>query len=159
VGDAPYDHIDAKTKIAVDGSIAFQIGDPVPLATADRLGIPYVSGDIILGTQRSGPTPTPVYDWATHSELFRALAASLDPLIAGIVTRDGNGAMTAAPVLWPNGVPGVYTATALSSAFPGAVDAYTVTYGSSPVIRTYTQPAVTRDGTGAVTTRPAVTVT
>jgi hypothetical protein len=37
------------------------------------------------------------------------------------------------------------------------VDAYTITYGS-PVTRTYTQAAVTRNANGAVTTRPAITV-
>lgn len=86
-----------------------------------------------------------------------ALAGNPDLLIAGVITRDANDAPTSAPVVWPNGQPGTYTATAVSTEFPGAVDAYTITYGS-PVTRTYTQPAVTRNANGAVTTRPAITV-
>jgi hypothetical protein len=61
-------------------------------------------------------------------------------------------------VIWPDGATGAYTATTVSTAFPGAVDAYTVTYVGSTT-KTVTQPAVTRDSTtGAVTTRPAMTV-
>ena len=86
-----------------------------------------------------------------------ALARTPDALIVGTVTRDANGAATTAPVVWPNGTPGTYTATTVSTAFPGAVDAYTITYGS-PVTRTYTQPAVTRNASGATISVPAVTV-
>ncbi len=86
-----------------------------------------------------------------------ALAGSPDLLIAGAVTRNANGAATSAPVQWPDTQPGTYTAISLSTAFPGAVDAYTITKGS-PVTQTFTQAAVTRNATGAVTTRPAITV-
>ena len=87
----------------------------------------------------------------------KQLARTPDLLIAGTITRNGDGAATSAPVVWPDGSPGTYTATTLSTAFPGAVDAYTITYGS-PVTRTYTQAAVTRDSSGAVTAAPAITV-
>lgn len=93
---------------------------------------------------------------ATYVPL-KTLALNPDLLISGPITRDGNGAATSAPVLWPDGTVGTYTADTVSSAFPGAVDAYHVTYGS-PASKTYTQPAVTRDATGAVTNRPALTV-
>ena len=93
---------------------------------------------------------------ATYAS-FANLARNPDLIIAGAVTRDANGAATSAAVVWPDGKPGTYTATTLSTAFPGAVDAYTVTYGS-PVIKTFTQPAVTRDATGAATNVPAITV-
>lgn len=89
--------------------------------------------------------------------LNKQLARTPDLLIAGTITRNGDGAATSAPVVWPDGSPGTYTATTLSTAFPGAVDAYTITYGS-PVTRTYTQAAVTRDSSGAVTAAPAITV-
>lgn len=88
---------------------------------------------------------------------LRLHAANLDALITGAITRDANGAATSAAVVWPDGTPGTYSATSVSTAFPGAVDAYTVTYGS-PAARTVTQPAVTRDASGAVTNRPAMTV-
>ena len=92
----------------------------------------------------------------TYVEMI-ALAGNPDLLIAGAITRDANDAATSAPVVWPDGTPGTYTATTVSTAFPGAVDAYTITYGS-PVTLTYTQPAVTRNSNGAVTIRPAITV-
>jgi hypothetical protein len=85
------------------------------------------------------------------------LARDPESIISGAITRDVNAAATSAAVVWPDGSPGTYTATTVSVAFPGAVDAYTVTYGS-PVTRTYTQPAVTRGATGAVTNRPALVV-
>lgn len=97
---------------------------------------------------------------ASKSETRKALAANLDAIVTGSVTRDSNGAATSAGVVWPDGGTGTYTATTVSTAFPGAVDAYTVTYippGGGTTV-TYTQPAVTRDSTGAVTDRPAITV-
>lgn len=90
--------------------------------------------------------------------LFLQLARTPEQIIVGAITRDANGAATGAAVVWPDGTPGIYTATTVSTAFPGAVDAYTITYGS-PVTATYTQAAVTRDPTtGAATTVPAITV-
>lgn len=85
------------------------------------------------------------------------IATNPDMLIAGAITRDSNGAATSAPVVWPDGVTGVYTGTP-SADFPGAVDSYTITYLGTPT-RTYTQPTVTRNASGAVTSRPAITVT
>lgn len=87
-------------------------------------------------------------------ESARQWAANPDSLIAGVIVRDANGAATSAPVVWPDGDTGVYTATTVSTAFPGAVDAYTITKDAL----TYTQPAMTRDANGAVTNRPAITV-
>jgi hypothetical protein len=86
-------------------------------------------------------------------------AATPDVMIAGAITRDPTtGAATSAAVVWPDGSTGTYTATVLSSTFPGAVDAYTVTYVGA-VTKTVTQTTVTRDSTtGAVTNRPAMTV-
>jgi hypothetical protein len=88
---------------------------------------------------------------------YKELARYPDMLFVGTITRDSNGAPTSAAVVWPDGAPGTYTADIVSEAFPGAVDAYHITYGS-PVSSTYTQPAVTRDGNGAITVRPALLV-
>jgi hypothetical protein len=86
------------------------------------------------------------------------IARNPDLIITGTITRDANGAATSAPVTWPDGTPGTYTADTVSTAFPGAVDAYHITYGSPPS-NTYTQPAITRDpATGAATNVPAITV-
>lgn len=91
-------------------------------------------------------------------EVYKQLARTPDVLISGTVTRDGNGAATSAPVVWPDGTAGTYTADTVSTVFPGAVDAYHITYGS-PVTKTYTQPAVTRDPASGVTTAvPAIVV-
>lgn len=80
-------------------------------------------------------------------------------LVAMRTPRDVNGAITSADVRWPDGSTGIFTTTTASSALLGALDAYTVTYVPpfGPT-RTVTQPAVTRDASGAVTAQPAITV-
>ena len=95
--------------------------------------------------------------YAPAQETYKQLARTPDLIIAGAVTRNADNAAVSAPVVWPDGTPGTYTATTLSAAFPGAVDAYNITYGS-PVTKTYTQPAVTRNADGAATAVPAIVV-
>ncbi|MDN4646457.1 hypothetical protein [Arthrobacter sp. PsM3] len=85
-----------------------------------------------------------------------ALAADPSLLFSGAVTRNGNGVPVSASVIWPDGVAGIYSGTA-STAFPTAVDAYTVTRAVTPT-KTYTQPAVTRDASGQISNRPPITV-
>jgi hypothetical protein len=88
------------------------------------------------------------------------LSAARDPesMFVGAVTVDSNGAYTSAPVVWPDGATGTYTGTA-STAFPDAVDSYTITHVLQGVTTTYTQSTVTRDAlTGKITNRPAITV-
>jgi hypothetical protein len=90
------------------------------------------------------------------------LAADPDQMATGTITRGTSlgvyGAATGFAVVWPDGATGVYAGTE-STTCPGAVDHYTVTYvpASGPT-KTYTQPTVTRDAGGAVTNRPAMTV-
>jgi hypothetical protein len=72
-------------------------------------------------------------------------------------TRNSDGAITTASIVWPDGTTGTYTADTLSAAFPGATDAWHATYNSVPA-KTATQPAVTRDGNGAVIAQPAITI-
>lgn len=76
-------------------------------------------------------------------------------LVSG--TRDGNGALTSAEIKWPDGADGAFTADTLSTAFPGAIDAWHATYLGTTT-KTVTQPAVTRDANGAVTVQPAITI-
>jgi hypothetical protein len=104
----------------------------------------------------TGPTGLP---GSSGTNLYAALARIPDGLIAGTVIRDANEAATSAPVVWPDGTAGTYTADTVSTAFPGAVDAYHITYGSPTVLKTYTQPLITRDATGAAITVPAIVVT
>lgn len=95
--------------------------------------------------------------WGDITFLGPILARTPDLLIVGAVTRDANETAISAPVVWPDGTPGTYTALTVSTAFPGSVDSYSITYGN-PVTRTYTQPTVTRDASGATTNVPAITV-
>jgi hypothetical protein len=92
-------------------------------------------------------------------ESGRLLSLAYDPdaLLVGTLTRDVSGALTAASAVWPDAATGTYAGTA-STSFPGAIDAYAITHVLSGVTTTYTQPALTRDANGAVTTRPAITV-
>lgn len=87
------------------------------------------------------------------------MAANPDLLLFGTITRDTNEAVTSAQVTWPDGATGTFTATTLSTSFPGTVDAYTITHVVGAATLTYTQPAVTRDAGGVVVFRPAITVT
>ena len=81
------------------------------------------------------------------------LAANPDMIIAGIITRDANGAAIEAPVIWPDGDTGTYIGIP-SLDFPGAIDAYSISSSTS----IYSQPAVTRDDRGAVIFRPPIEV-
>lgn len=117
-----------------------------PDATTTAKGKVQLAGDL-AGTAAAPTVP--------HAAKRAQIARNPDLIIVGTVTRDSNGAATSAPVAWPDGSPGTYTALVLSSAFPGAVDSYSITYGS-PVTKTYTQPTVTRDASGAVTQLPAI---
>jgi hypothetical protein len=74
-------------------------------------------------------------------------------------TRDANEAITTASVLWPDGSTGTFTTDTASTAFPGAIDAYHVTYvPSSGFSKTISQPTVTRDAAGAIIAQPALAV-
>lgn len=116
-----------------------------------------VGGDDAVALFVGDPLSATAAAMKTSVGQLKVWARNPDQLIAGTVTRDSNGAATSAPVVWPDGSPGTYTADTVSTAFPGAVDAYHITYGS-PVTKTYTQPTITRDATGAATNVPAIVV-
>lgn len=73
-------------------------------------------------------------------------------------TRDANGTIISANIVWPDGITGVFTTDIASVEFPGAVDAWHATYVAL-VPKTVTQPAVTRDDIGAVILQPAIIIT
>jgi hypothetical protein len=73
-------------------------------------------------------------------------------------TRDTNGAIISASIVWPDGITGVFTTDSASVLFPGAIDAWHATYVATTT-KTVTQPAVTRDSSGAVTAQPAIIIT
>lgn len=131
-------------------ALADLAGDAPATFTAD-------ANDTYMAGRVNDPTSQTAIALTAVVARLKTWAKNPDLLVTGTITRDSNGAATSAPVVWPDGTPGTYTATTLSTAFPGAVDAYTITYGS-PVTKTYTQPAVTRDASGAATNVPAITV-
>jgi len=72
------------------------------------------------------------------------------------LTRDGDDVVTTATVKWSDGTAGVFTTTTKNATYL-VIDAFTITYLGSTT-RTITQPAVTRNANGAVTTKPALTI-
>lgn len=120
------------------------------------------SGPAALPSSATLPTVTSVdgetgaLDLTTRYATYLELARTPEVLISGSITRDSNGAPTSAAVVWPDGTPGTFTGT--PSAVLGSLDGWAITYGD-PVTRTYTQPAVTRNGSGAVTNQPAIVIT
>jgi hypothetical protein len=125
-----------------------------------------VSATLQFPDRPLSPDNPSVWALTTHVEPFNAgsgptnyaqLAKDPDTLVIGAITRDSNGAALSAAVSWPDGVLGTYTALTVSIAFPGAVDSYSVTYGS-PTLRTYTQPLITRDASGTPIVVPAIVI-
>lgn len=70
-------------------------------------------------------------------------------------TFDSDNVITTATVKWPDGSAGTFT-TVTKDATWLAINAYTITHTTSS--KTVTQTAVTRDGSGNVTVKPALTV-
>lgn len=127
--------------------------------TGEWVGMRDLNGrEQLLGTSAPGPGTVGLAALAPDAVALSldALASNPDALVVGAISRDANGAAISASVSWPDGATGAYTATTVSAAFPGAVDAYTVTHVLAGVTTTYTQPAVTRNADGAVVTRPAI---
>jgi hypothetical protein len=91
-----------------------------------------------------GGSGNSLLSWA-YANTFRLVSA----------TRDDNGAIITASIVWPDDVTGTFTTDVASTAFPGAIDAWHATYGG----QTVTQLAVTRDNNGAVIAQPAITIT
>jgi len=114
------------------------------------------SGDLVKVT--TAHTSTASYDatkfTGTYAK-YTQLAKNPDTLIAGAITLDGSDQLLSAVVQWPDGTPGTLTVTARHST--GAVNAYNITYGS-PATKTFTQPAVTRNASGAATNVPQIVV-
>lgn len=85
---------------------------------------------------------------------FTALAAEPTTLILDDVRYNKAGAITAASVTWPDGVPGKFKADR-TDGHTGAINAYHITYGKR---RIYIQPPVKRDSLGRVIHRPRIEV-
>lgn len=84
-------------------------------------------------------------------------ARNPESVFAGTVTRNADGAITSAEVVWPNGMIGTYMATHLSETYLGATDGYSITYNDPPQV-TFIQPPITRDVAGYPTFIPPIEV-
>jgi hypothetical protein len=126
---------------------SFQV--PVGQTEADLSLIPHGTPGIATSTPSLAVTSFNGKTGAVDDYL--TLARTPELLIVGDITYT-NGAPTSAAVVWPDGTTGAFTGTP-SVAFPGSLDSYTITYGTT---RTYTQPTVTRDGSGNITNQPAI---
>ncbi|WP_159084964.1 hypothetical protein [Planctomonas deserti] len=87
---------------------------------------------------------------------MKVAAKNPDLLVVGAVALDASDLVTSAAVVWPDGTPGTLAITS-RQAGTNAVLAYTITYGS-PVTKTFTQPAITRNSSGAATNVPQMVV-
>lgn len=96
-----------------------------------------------------GTTNGDIVAWMT-GESYAVLASP-------VATRTVTDALNTASVTWPDGATGTYALTTESTAFPGYVDAYVMTYKlGSAALKTMTQAALTRNATGGILVRPAV---
>lgn len=127
---------------------SFQI--PVGQSQLDLSLIP--AGPAALPTSAPILAVTSINGATGAVDTYLQLARTPEVLISGAITRDANGAPISAGVVWPDGTAGTFTGTP-SVSFPGSLDSYTITYGTT---RTYTQPTVTRDGNGTITNQPAI---
>jgi hypothetical protein len=100
----------------------------------------------ISAAQAAQGSPYNLVTWS-YTQAFQLVSA----------TRDSNGAIISANIVWPDGIAGVFTTDSASVLFPGAIDAWHATYLAT-VTKTITQPAVTRDVDGAVVVQPAITI-
>lgn len=120
---------------AASGDLLVMVDDPTGSAETKKI----TAGDLL-----TSPTDERLLEWAA-AEAYTMTA----------VTRNGDGVITGADVVWLDGSAGVFTATTVNATWK-AVDAYTVTHTVSG--KTITQAAVTRSGGGEVTAVPALTI-
>ena len=131
-------HAPLKSFTIIEGQTAVDLalipaGPAAPVLTAPSAAVTSING-------QTGAVDT-----------YLQLARTPEAIITGAITLT-DGAPTSAAVEWPDETTGVFTGTP-SATFPGSLDSYTITYGTT---RTYTQPTVTRDANGDITNQPAI---
>ncbi|WP_431800297.1 hypothetical protein [Microbacterium kunmingense] len=98
----------------------------------------------------------------TRSALEDTLASTVawaknpDTLVSGALTYSG-GLLQSAAVVWPDGATGTFTITSRQPS-TDAVTGYTITRVTDSGTKTYTQPTITRDSSGAATNVPQIVV-
>ena len=93
--------------------------------------------------------------WKNDPSIDLKAWAGSEAYAVSSATRDSDGVITTASVVWPDGSTGTFTRTTKNATFL-TIDAYTVTHVSSG--KTITQAAVTRDASGNVTAQPELTI-
>lgn len=101
------------------------------------------------------PDAPTVATYVNEQILMMAYAGAFQIVSA---TRDANHAIVTADIQWADGTPGVLTTDVASTAWPGAIDAYHVTYVVGNTTKTITQPQITRGTIGTITSQPALTI-
>lgn len=107
-----------------------------PLGTLDA-AIVAINGGATVSAQQ-------LKDW-TEGGCYEVTAA----------TYDADNVITTATVKWPDASAGTLTTTSKNATWL-SIDAYTISHTASS--KTVTQAAVTRDASGNVTVKPALTV-
>lgn len=140
---------------------------PIPTAVKRSgelppIDLPIVSSDLVIvsrgGVTTERTTAGGIADLVVSDARLRLSWAYTAAFRIVSASRDSNGAIVTASIEWPDGATGTFTTDIVSTAFPGAIDAWHATHVLGAVTTTYTQTAVTRDASGAVTAQPAITV-
>lgn len=148
------DGVDARVRAVGDATYAPATGIA---KTALASGVQTSLGAADTAVQPAALTAEATARSSGDAALIAQLAANPDQIAVGTITRSTSGAVTGFTVAWPDGATGTFVGTESTTA-PGAIDSYTVTHVLSGVTKTYTQPSLTRDSSGAVTARPAIVV-
>lgn len=127
--------------------------DGVPAGTPATLKVS--NGSLTLNTDGSMTLTTDGSDITTTNRLIE-IATSPAYQVRTVLpeNRDVYGNALIATVVWPDGVVGTYTVTAMDATFPNLVDAWTVTHGG----QTVTQGTIIRDSNGYFASKPDLTV-
>lgn len=122
------------------------VSSPKQAANASKINTPLGALDAAIALQGGGADAA--------AAVLKAWAESGAYELTA-VTVDSDEVITTATAKWPDGSAGTFTTTTKNTTWL-AVDAYTISHTDSS--QTVTQAAVTRNSSGTVTTKPALTV-
>lgn len=146
-----------------DSTVAISADDTATWTGSYMYNIRLTSADVtitsmygILNVRQEGATADGLTNLATPVDTFLTICAGFisELLTAQTYNSTYTFAVQSATVNWPDGETGTFTGTNLDSAI-GGYKGWTATYKTYTV----TQPALTFDADGRVTTRPVVTIT
>jgi hypothetical protein len=109
-------------------------------------GVKFPDGTTQTSAATANTTSVLLRDW-TEGESYEMTSITYDGTYTSVVSS--------ATVKWPDGSTGTFTTTTINATWV-AIDAYTVSHTDSGL--TVTQSAVTRNGAGNITTKPALTI-